>query len=273
MTLEDYSALVEIGTDARSAVNLGAILNQDVSAKLENDRFVVVNGVLEPSAIDQMRAGWLERGNRTTRSDPGLSIGEENYTHRFFGRYTRHFEFYWNPPTCALSRDVSLLLHYARNVNSQYHPLYGLQFSPKRMGIYLAVTHYALGSGEMAVHVDPNSFLSIHFVVPLTFKGQDYASGGLVLHSAGDIVDVDALLRPGSVLFFDGGLPHGVDRIEGAGKRCSVGRLQMFSIPTVFGGFHRKSPARSIAFELYGRLRYLGYRYGIGRRADNKNFR
>ena len=64
----------------------------------------------------------------------------------------------------------------------------------------------------------------------LTFKGESYADGGLyMVDREGVRVDVDALVSPGDVIFFDGSCQHGVEPVGGG---AGVGRLQMFSIPT-----------------------------------------
>ena len=56
-------------------------------------------------------------------------------------------------------------------------PFYGLSYRSDKTGIYLAVTLYPAGCGFMAKHTDPNSFLPIHYNLPLTFKGSDYDEG------------------------------------------------------------------------------------------------
>ena len=126
----------------------------------------------------------------------------------------------------------------------------------------------------MAVHVDPNYFLPIHFVLPLTFKGLDYKTGGLHIHKDDQVIDAEAKLSPGDVLFFNGGVPHEVVRVEGAGSQSSLGRLQMFSIPTEFEqGKPRRELLRALAFELYGRAKYTGYKLGLGFQSEHQNFR
>ena len=73
-----------------------------------------------------------------------------------------------------------------------------------------------------------------HYILPLTFRGPDYAAGGLHLTDrSGTRVDVDAETRAGSVVFYDGRLTHGVERIVARDDK-TVGRLQMFAIPVLF---------------------------------------
>ena len=109
-------------------------------------------------------------------------------------------------------------------------------FSPGRYGVFVTTSYYPPGEGWLKVHADgvaPDRPL-LHHIVPLTIKGTDYAQGGLVMiDRRGKKVDVDGQMRLGSVLFYDGALQHGVERIlPDPDKR--LGRLQMFAIPTTF---------------------------------------
>ena len=144
---------------------------------------------------------------------------------------------------------------------------------PDRTGVYLAVTHYPVGTGEMAKHVDPNYFLPVHYNLPLSFKGIDYQFGGLFIHKEDQVIDVDAQMNPGDVLLFSGTLPHSVQKVGGAGAQSHIGRLQLFSIPTQFMKTKPKSLIREWAFDLYGRFKYSQYRRGHGFQQDHKNFR
>lgn len=255
-----------------SAVDIDRLTGPDVRERLEEDGFVIARDVIDQSAIEKMRDFWSSLAmTRSWRTN--LLLGEKNYSHRFFGRYTRHFDFYWNPPFCQLTREISLLLHYGRNIASGYDPCYGLFFHPERTGIYLAVTHYPPKSGEMALHVDPNYFLDVHYNVPLSFRGRDYRSGGLRIKISDGFFDVDDNISRGDVLLFKGAVPHEVQRVEGAGSESALGRLQMFAIPTQFSQKKPKTLLREILEEVYGRVVYGLYERNIGFREDHRNFR
>lgn len=100
--------------------------------------------------------------------------------------------------------------------------------------IYNTWTYYPPGKGRLQKHQDNvySSSLLLHYIIPLTFKGQDFNTGGLYLTDReGNVVDVDANLKKGDVLFFDGNCEHEVKLIDSMG---GVGRMQAFSIPTKF---------------------------------------
>ena len=137
----------------------------------------------------------------------------------------------------------------------------------------MAVTNYPLNSGEMNIHVDPNSFLPIHYNLPLTFKGSDYLQGGLKIKSEYDLIDIDSLLEKGDLLLFNGAVPHLVETIKGAGKASSIGRLQMFAVPDDFSKYRNISIFKKFIFEYYGRFRYFLSNKNILQKNSYKNFR
>ena len=59
----------------------------------------------------------------------------------------------------------------------------------------------------------------------------DYSDGGLYIKKDGELIDVDEMLKPGSVLFFDGALEHGVKPVK---SKSEIGRMAFFAIPTHF---------------------------------------
>ena len=77
-------------------------------------------------------------------------------------------------------------------------------------------------------------FQLLHFMLPITFKGQDYQDGGLVIFDKNDEkVDVDKIMKPGSIIFYDGIYKHGVEKIIPYEDK-KIGRLAMFAVPVYF---------------------------------------
>jgi hypothetical protein len=70
-----------------------------------------------------------------------------------------------------------------------------------------------------------------HFMVNLTFKGEDYSEGGLHIVVDNKQIDVDSLMKPGSVLFYNGAYEHGVKPVK---SDTQLGRIAFFSIPAPF---------------------------------------
>ncbi len=253
------------------SLNYKLLFNDSESDDLRNKKFHIYKNVVNRELIEEIRNFWMDV-KVTDSFYSEVSLGSKNYSKCFFGKYTRHFDFYWNKPRHIKTRDLSLTLHAVRNLILDLDPYYGLLFSDKRVGIYQAITHYPLGEGEMTMHIDPNYFLNVHYNLPLTHAGQDYANGGLYVMNNGAKESLDNQMSMGDLLLFDGNLSHGIEKVSGRGLSSGVGRFQLFSIPTMFES-QKKTLLGEIAFEVYGRFRYLLYSKGIGIKNNGRNFR
>ena len=270
---EETCNLLNINTtqiDYKSALNNKKIYRSEI----DNNGFVIIKKLIDEDLIQNLKNKWNLILNNKYSNNFNLMYGQEkNYTKFFFKKYKRHFDFYWNKPTDKKTRDLSLQLHVLRNIINDINPLHGLILNEDKVGIYLAITNYPVDSGEMNIHVDPNSFLPIHYNLPLTFKGYDYLEGGLKIKSKSGLVDIDELMTPGDLLMFNGGVPHLVETIKGQGKKSNLGRIQMFAVPDDFSKYKNISYFRKIFFEYYGRIRYSLSKRNILQKKTFKNFR
>ena len=71
----------------------------------ELNRFAIIKNVLPEELVLQLQASWMQVVLGKTRFSSNLQYGEENYTYNFFGKYRRHFQFYWNEPVPAIIRN------------------------------------------------------------------------------------------------------------------------------------------------------------------------
>jgi hypothetical protein len=254
-----------------SAVRYKKFFDDEQTDLLNINKYHIFKDVVDTGLIEDIRDYWLN-----TKIDYSLNsniiMGSEDYSKNFFGKYTRHFDFYWNQSRHKLTRDLSLTLHAIRNLTLNLNPFYGLIFNNKNLGIYQAITHYPIGEGEMAMHVDPNYFLPVHYNLPLTHAGIDYERGGLHIFHNKMKQSVDEKMEPGDLLLFDGNVPHSIEKISGNGLKSNIGRMQLFAIPTIFNN-KKSSFLREVSFEVYGRLRYFLYSKGVGFNSNGRNFR
>ena len=66
----------------------------------------------------------------------------------------------------------------------------------------------------------------------LTQKGQHYDEGGLyVINKYDKKINLDDISKPGSILFFNGTLRHGVDRIV---SKKNIGKISVFPFNSYF---------------------------------------
>lgn len=256
-------------------LNIGIFDQVDTYKKqLEDDGFVIIRNLVDLNLISEIKSFWVNNITNYISFSNNLCFGEKNYTKNFFNKYQRHFDFYWNEPTNKITRELSLQLHFFRNIFTGYSPYYGLHINSKKFGVYLAITRYPSGTGEMAVHVDPNSFLPVHYNLPLSIKGEDYDEGGLFIKQNEKFTDVDRMVSKGDLILFNGSVPHKIETIKNLkNDKSKIGRLQMFSVPTFFSQNKKNSFMKNLVFEVYGRFKYYLYSQGKGLDKNYKNLR
>lgn len=229
----------------RRLINEGALRLDEARRDLATRGYTIAHDLVPVEHIQVIRRFWLDRYSRVQGQLPRVTwspfLGQENtmgFSSDPFQHLYRSTDFLWNDPQETLSREICVRLHALRNEMIGVDPELGLRFSPGRHGLFITTSYYPPIRGFMKVHVDGISkdLPLVHFIVPLTHRGVDYASGGMVVHDrAGKRLEVDSLLRPGSVVFYDGGLQHGVDPIIPLRPPApAVGRLQMSGFPGLF---------------------------------------
>jgi hypothetical protein len=212
-------------------------------AEVDRDGYTIVHDLARPEPREAARSFWLATYGRNGSHYPRVNwssyLGQSNtvgFSEDSFQCLFRSCDFLWNDALQEDTRHMCVRLNALRNLILGLDPLLGVKFASDRYGIFVTTSYYPAGSGHMAMHVDGvgQGMPLLHHIMPLTFKGQDYSGGGMVvMDRSARRIDVDSQLRPGSVVFYDGALNHGVDRIV-AQEGKQLGRLQMFAIPTRF---------------------------------------
>ena len=219
---------------------------EQIKTDIQNSAFKVYHNAIKTDVYDEVRSFWLDYFSKDQPQREvargNLLLGEENfnsYTDTDFWLLYRHFDFLWNKPTHQLTTDIAIELHKIRNVALNLPIEYGLNYNPECYGFYVSTSYYPPNGGMMTVHADGypegmKKFMLLHFMLPITFKGQDYEGGGMVVYDKNDQkVDVDKILKPGSIIFYDGAAKHGCERIIPYEDK-KIGRLAMFAVPDYF---------------------------------------
>ena len=204
--------------------------------------FEVYHNVIHPDVYQKLRDYWL---NYFTTSNEarnfvrgGMYLGEKNFNsfskNHHWNLY-RYFDFLWNEPPHDISREIAVAIHRERNQAQGFDPEYGLRYDPSGYSVYVSVSYYPPDGGFFEDHEDGYSdHPLLHYMLPITFQGEDYKAGGLIAFTKdGEKVDVDAEMKPGSLLFFDGRQRHGVEPIVPYEEK-PLGRLALFAIPAFF---------------------------------------
>ena len=216
-----------------------------ITKDIQETGFKVYSNAIVTDVYDEIRTFWLDYFSKdqphreVARGD--LLLGEENfnsYTDKKFWSLYRHFDFLWNEPTHQLTTDIAIELHKIRNNALNLPVEYGLNYNPECYGFYISTSYYP-PNGMMTPHSDgfpdnKKKFQLLHFMLPITFQGQDYQDGGLVIYDKNDQkINVDEIMTPGSIIFYDGLFKHGVDKIIPYENK-NIGRLAMFAVPVYF---------------------------------------
>jgi hypothetical protein len=223
----------------RVALNLNPF---DAMAEIHLTGFLIIPNVLPLDFIESQRNRWLDRFKKNNVDRKfvrgNLILGEKDFL-----SYSdipgwcmyRNYEFLWNKSQNPEALNMHIALHKFRNLMQGFEENYGLQYNSSNYGLYISTSLYEVNKGFLSFHSDGHEALPLlHYMLPLTFKGVDYSEGGLYCNNReGKECDIDSIVNPGDIIFFDGRLRHGVKKIKSNSNSAS-GRLAAFSIPTFF---------------------------------------
>ena len=204
--------------------------------------FSIINNCVPKDFVSSQRSRWIPRFIKKNVEKKfvrgNLILGEKNflsYSEINAWCMYRNFEFLWNETDDAVALELHLQIHRFRNKMQGFNPDFGLNYNDSNYGIYISTSYYPLKKGKLLAHADGHKDVPIlHYMVPFTFKGQDYDEGGLFIKdNKGETIDLDSLVEPGDVIFFDGRNEHWVETINSS-QPNSLGRLAVFAIPTHF---------------------------------------
>lgn len=215
-------------------LNLPSI--QQIYDDIFEQGFCVYDDVIATDMMDDIRTYWCQHflSKRQVRNLVGsnLRLGSQNFegVNRSKQSYLfRSFDFLWNPPTHAATREIALGIHQTLNGRR------GFEFTPERVGTYVVTQWYPPGRGFLPAHYDRHQvFPELLFLIPITFKGLDYEGGGLFIkNKKNQKVVVDDLMKPGSIVVYSKELEHGVDLIT-VKSDSQIGRISLYSVPAYF---------------------------------------
>lgn len=200
--------------------------------------YIVLKNFVPTKDIEAMKNHWLSQITKSKKSSEFMRgeifFGQKNtltYENSKELCLYRNFEFLWNKADSEITRRYCIEIHKLRNLIAGVSENDGLIIHDDKYGIYISTSLYESEKGVFFKHRDGHPGRQIlHFMMPLTFKGIDYAEGGLYLTNSSGEVDVDALCVPGDLILFDGSFEHEVKLIKGG----STGRLAVFAVPTHF---------------------------------------
>lgn len=223
-------------------INLDLFDIELAKKSIKEDGFYIAKKLIDQKIIKEMQFFWKDYYKNINHSNLqrvqwNPYLGEPNkvgYSEDKDQLFYRTFDFFWNKPIHKLTKDVVSNIRKLTISLVEEDIGFGNLYTDDRYGIYATSSYYPANRGFLREHSDSNKNKTlIHHIIPLTFLNEDYNSGGLFLKDRkGNKIEIDSLVSYGDVIFYDGLLPHGVNKIMSDNE--GMGRIQIFAIPTNF---------------------------------------
>ena len=213
-----------------------------VVKKVKKDGFLVCNEAISMKTFKKIQSYWLKRIksislNQSKNYDrsPKYTLGQENFVafeNKKKDCRLKIQEFLWNDMQLETKKLV-IEMHKFTNLCQGYDQNRGLEYDESKKALSLSVNYYPSETGCLDIHRDVKGRnLYLWMIFNLTFKNEHFDEGGLYLiNKKGKKINLDEISSPGSVIFFNGMLRHGVDKIK---SKKSVGKISVFPFYTEF---------------------------------------
>jgi len=215
----------------------GAIPREAIERSLQADGFAILRGVVDPTAVreavSRLRAAFRAEDDHPTvgespadvrRNFQKLAVGTVQRAHPLQS-YARLLRVIFTPffaddryGVHVVLRPLAVLRNRLLGLGDDY------AIGPIEGGVWTAarIQHYPCGGGFLASHVDANSVAVsetrtgryVQLLLAMTQRGVDFERGGAYLERPTGRLDLEAGLRPGDVLVYDGRGTHGVADID-----------------------------------------------------------
>lgn len=206
----------------------------EVMNEVKSRGYLICDDVINNDAYVELQDYWIDQFQKKEvkknyKRSFLLTLGDKNFwaktneiDHDF---RVKRSEFLWNDMH-KLTRTILNELHTFKNLCQNKDPYDGLIYNEKNNVCFLSLNHYPPGEGCLSEHVDSPKGSVFWLIFNLTIKGKHYQKGGLYLiDKNGKKIDIDDKYKERSVIFFDGGLRHGVDKIISS---TNIGKISFF---------------------------------------------
>ncbi|WP_435097440.1 hypothetical protein ACIJYG_00945 [Candidatus Pelagibacter bacterium nBUS_27] len=208
---------------------------------VRNKNYVIYDNVINQRVFKEIKKFWIEyfkdylKFKSSDLYGSTRSLGDDNYNS--FKREKkivmfRRTEFPWNTPIHKPTQRLIFELNKVRNLALDLDENHGLLFNPDLEVSFSQINNYPDKEGTMFPHKDTkknNLLLSCMFNI--TSKQLDFEDGGLYLIIKNKKIDIDSLMHPRSVVFYNGNLIHGVDKIKSS---KGIGRIAGYPMKQFF---------------------------------------
>ncbi len=209
--------------------------------EVKENNFVIYENVFNHEILKEIKLFWIDyfaKKDKFKSNDlygATRSIGDDNYNSFRNEKQVvmyRRSEFPWNKPINDTTKNLIFELNKIRNLALGLNENHGLLFNNDLEVFFSQINNYPSMEGKMFPHRDTKKkeiLLSCMFNI--TFKNIDFEEGGLYLLINDQKIDIDELMSPCSVIFYNGNLIHGVDRIV---SKSGIGRIAGYPMKQYF---------------------------------------
>ena len=216
------------------------MVEKSIYSKIKKNGFFIYDNFVDLVSFNKIKNFWQKKSREVKLAKEKYLTVINNFgasNHNVWGNHDdssfyRNIEYFWNPPVDELTRKVMLKIHKYRNLITADDENLGLLINPQMNYFYQATLIYPNGTGYFSDHRDVENGILVHAYLPLTIAGTDYEEGGVYIRNhENKIIHLDALAKPGSAVFYNGGLIHGVNKTK---SNNNVDRIAIYAL---FGKF------------------------------------
>ena len=215
----------------------------DILDYVKKNNFLIVENAINSDLQNSLSKFWIDffdAKNKKNFKSKDLygstrSIGDKNYnSYREDSNVImyRRTEFPWNEAIHEPTKKLIYELNKIRNLSIGLSENHGQFYEPNSEVLFNQINCYPSGRGKMFPHKDTKyDKLLLSCMFNITQKNLHFEEGGLYLIINDKKIDIDNLMKPGSVVFYNGNLIHGVDKIV---SKSGIGRIAGYPMKQFF---------------------------------------
>lgn len=209
---------------------------------VKKEGFIVIDDCINLKMLSEIQNFWIEFfskkniqvfNSRNIYSNAQM-LGDLNFSSSRKDKSVhilRNRQYLWNKPINKDTVDITNQINRYRNIALGLPEDNAFTYSESRQANFTQVNCYP-DQGLFFEHRDTKSdkvLLSCMFNI--TFKGSHFEEGGLFLRINEKKINIDDIIKPGSVMFYNGNLRHGIDRIS---SKTEIGRIAGYPMRQFF---------------------------------------
>ena len=215
---------------------------KDVIYEVKKNGYLICDDIISEKIIKELQDYWISKFKQINTNvlkkyyrSFVFRLGEENFwsfSDKKNDYRIKRQEFLWNEMDNN-TRSLIIKMHKFLNKCLNQSENTGLYYSNDKGVLTLSVNYYPPENGYLSEHKDvSDTNMLLWMIFNLTQKGNHFDEGGLyIINAEGKKINLDEISKPGSIIFFNGTLKHGVDRII---SKKNIGKISVFPFNAYF---------------------------------------